>query len=106
MLTVREALVMLPSFPLTRSWRLFTRPAHPKKRPWLLVNPAPDHPRSTRLTHRVLRTGEIDIDTPIACQACGEPFKPRRADAKFCSNACRQKAYRAAANPSAGSPAT
>jgi hypothetical protein len=70
---VREALGLPPpphrarpdTFPLTRSWRLFTRPAHPENCPPLLVNPAPDHPRSIRLTHRVLRTTSIEIDTEI-----------------------------------------
>jgi len=28
------------------------------------------------------------------CQTCGKPFTPKRSDAKFCCNACRQKAYR------------
>lgn len=28
------------------------------------------------------------------CEACGDPFTPRRADARYCSNACRQDAYR------------
>ena len=28
------------------------------------------------------------------CQTCGNTFTPKRSDAKFCSNACRQKAYR------------
>jgi hypothetical protein len=28
------------------------------------------------------------------CPACGETFEPGRADAKFCSAACKQKAYR------------
>ena len=28
------------------------------------------------------------------CQTCGNPFTPKRSDAKFCCNACRQKAYR------------
>lgn len=28
------------------------------------------------------------------CQTCCNPFTPRRSDAKFCCNACRQKAYR------------
>jgi len=36
-----------------------------REMPPFLVNQAPDHPRSTRLTHRVLRTGDIDIDTQI-----------------------------------------
>jgi hypothetical protein len=28
------------------------------------------------------------------CQACGETFEPTRSDAKFCTIACKQKAYR------------
>ena len=28
------------------------------------------------------------------CQTCGTTFTPKRLDAKFCFNACRQKAYR------------
>ena len=31
---------------------------------------------------------------PISCQCCGAEFIPRRKDAKFCSNACRQKVHR------------
>ena len=30
---------------------------------------------------------------PTACATCGEEFKPKRTDAKFCSAACRQQAY-------------
>lgn len=30
---------------------------------------------------------------PTACATCGEAFKPKRTDAKFCSAACRQRAY-------------
>jgi hypothetical protein len=29
-----------------------------------------------------------------ACAACGKSFVPRRADTRFCSAACRQRAYR------------
>lgn len=32
--------------------------------------------------------------TTRACGECGEYFEPARADAKFCSGACRQKAHR------------
>jgi predicted Zn-ribbon and HTH transcriptional regulator len=32
---------------------------------------------------------------PPECANCGEPFRPRRTDQKFCSNACRQAAHRA-----------
>jgi hypothetical protein len=28
------------------------------------------------------------------CGACGEPFDSSRSDARYCSNACRQDAYR------------
>jgi hypothetical protein len=31
---------------------------------------------------------------PRDCQVCGESFTPKRGDARFCSNACRQDAYR------------
>jgi hypothetical protein len=30
---------------------------------------------------------------PIACITCGEKFWPKRSDAKYCSAACRQRAY-------------
>jgi predicted nucleic acid-binding Zn ribbon protein len=29
------------------------------------------------------------------CEECGRAFAPRRADGRFCSSACRQRAYRA-----------
>jgi predicted nucleic acid-binding Zn ribbon protein len=28
------------------------------------------------------------------CEFCGEIFVPTRTDSRFCSNACRQRAYR------------
>ncbi len=30
----------------------------------------------------------------IACEVCGASFTPKRSDAKTCSSACRQRAYR------------
>ena len=30
---------------------------------------------------------------PIACATCGDEFEPKRSDAKYCSAACRQRAY-------------
>jgi hypothetical protein len=30
----------------------------------------------------------------LRCQVCGEAFTASRADARYCSNACRQDAYR------------
>lgn len=32
--------------------------------------------------------------TPVGCADCGQPFQPGRVDAVFCSDACRQRAYR------------
>jgi len=29
-----------------------------------------------------------------SCSQCGEPYRPQRSDSKFCSDACRQRAYR------------
>lgn len=31
---------------------------------------------------------------PRACASCGQEFTPSRDDGVYCSNACRQKAYR------------
>ncbi len=36
--------------------------------------------------------------TRCLCQSCGADFTSTRRDAKFCSNACRQKAYRRTKN--------
>jgi endogenous inhibitor of DNA gyrase (YacG/DUF329 family) len=36
------------------------------------------------------------------CQGCGKFFMPARRDAKFCSDACRQAAYRRRADPDVG----
>jgi hypothetical protein len=33
------------------------------------------------------------VRQPVACAMCGEKFKPKRSDAKYCSAACRQRAY-------------
>ena len=35
-----------------------------------------------------------------ACETCGENFEPPRSNARFCSNACRQRAYRVRASSS------
>ena len=39
-----------------------------------------------------LRKSRVKTDRP--CETCGEPFLPKRADARYCSSRCRQKAYR------------
>ena len=33
------------------------------------------------------------VRPPIACATCGKTFRPSRGDAKYCSHACRQRAY-------------
>jgi hypothetical protein len=32
--------------------------------------------------------------TERACETCGEPFTPKRADARYCGPTCRQRAHR------------
>jgi hypothetical protein len=54
------------------------------------------------MTAETVATAETDA-TPRTrtCSNCSKPFNPSRADAKFCSPACRLKAHRRAQNPSA-----
>ena len=40
------------------------------------------------------------------CEVCKQGFKPARNDARFCSNACRQWAYRIRCNPRIAPPPT
>jgi len=37
----------------------------------------------------------------MMCETCGAEFTPNRNDARYCSSACRQKAYRARNAPAA-----
>jgi hypothetical protein len=39
---------------------------------------------------------EPETDALRSCEACNTPFMPKRADARFCSAACRLKAHRRA----------
>ncbi len=41
-----------------------------------------------------LKQRRLEQRRDTVCQTCGKTFTPKRADARFCSNACRQKAYR------------
>ncbi len=43
---------------------------------------------------RQLRARRRTERDKVACAACGEMFVPKRADARYCSHACRQSAYR------------
>ncbi len=36
------------------------------------------------------------------CSVCGESFEPRRPDARYCSSACRQRAFRRRGSVTAG----
>jgi hypothetical protein len=56
---------------------------------------------SNRCYQRVYRKRRRGIGSTVpwkghapSCQACRRPFKPKRADAKFCSAKCRQWHYR------------
>ncbi len=40
------------------------------------------------------RRHRLERRKDLVCAECGKTFTPKRSDAKYCSNACRQKAYR------------
>lgn len=44
------------------------------------------------------RTGRAALRDGQICDVCGDDFDPPRSDARYCSNRCRQKAYRARKN--------
>jgi len=48
---------------------------------------------SSRCEQRVRRR-ERRLIWSSPCDGCGNSFNPQRADARFCSGACRQRAYR------------
>jgi len=39
-------------------------------------------------------TASERVGRRIACTGCGREFAPSRSDARWCSSACRQRAYR------------
>lgn len=45
-------------------------------------------------TRRRVTTRRVALRQNLICCCCGKQFSPKRVDAKFCSNACRQKSYR------------
>jgi hypothetical protein len=49
---------------------------------------------STRCAQRVRRRHRQQQRPKIACGVCKTMFRPKRADAAYCSSGCRQKAYR------------
>lgn len=40
------------------------------------------------------REKRLEKRKDMVCKTCGKTFTPKRSDAVYCSNACRQKAYR------------
>lgn len=49
---------------------------------------------STRCLAALRREDRRDKRSTTTCSTCGETFTPARADARYCSSACRQRAYR------------
>ena len=49
---------------------------------------------SLRCTEVAARDRRQASRTEKACLVCGESFTPKRQDGRYCSNACRQDAYR------------
>ena len=40
------------------------------------------------------REKRLEKRKDMVCKTCGKTFTPKRSDAVYCSNVCRQKAYR------------
>jgi hypothetical protein len=69
---------------------------------------APFPPRSvcsSRCYQRQLRARKR-ASARATCSTCGLGFVPKRKDARFCSDACRQRAYRGRTSDSTPRPAT
>jgi ferredoxin len=54
-----------------------------------------DLPDESKAIRRIIELA-TQPHNPSSCEQCGEPLKAKRLDAAFCSNACRQAAYRKA----------
>lgn len=67
-------------------------------RPVVLRNPWAWHRKHiyccTRCADVIFRKLRQRNPKPVACDGCDAKFTPSRADARFCSNACRQRDYR------------
>lgn len=80
-----------PPAPCEACGRIVVRASDP-----LLKRVTCSHSCSTSLTRS--RNGGKGGGLP--CQVCGEPIDTGRADSRYCSSACRQKAYRQRARDS------
>jgi hypothetical protein len=71
------------------------RPWHPasEKHP-LRIAGSEGVPCSERCRKALYRRASRTTPAERACEVCEEMFTPKRADARYCSNACRQDAYR------------
>jgi hypothetical protein len=49
---------------------------------------------SNRCVQRCRRRSNRQYRPSITCQECATAFQPSRSDSRYCSTACRQKAYR------------
>ena len=49
-----------------------------------------------------LKQRRLEKRKDMVCKCCGRTFTPKRIDAAYCSNACRQKAYRMRGTDSSG----
>jgi len=55
---------------------------------------SPERMRCQACYERARRRKKREARPLIACDHCGESFKPTRSDARFCSDRCRQRAHR------------
>ena len=44
--------------------------------------------------YRLQKQHRLEKRQNRVCAGCGQTFTPKRSDARYCSNACRQRAYR------------
>lgn len=49
---------------------------------------------SDRCYQRAWRAARRKTNRAMTCEICETAFQPKRAEARYCSNACRQRAYR------------
>ena len=60
------------------------------------------HRCGNRGYQKELKQRRLEKRKDMVCKCCGRTFTPKRIDAAYCSNACRQKAYRMRGTDSGG----
>ena len=54
---------------------------------------------ATRQARSFMRQGAVPVSSRVSrCEQCGKPYRPQRSDSRFCSDTCRQRAYRGRPN--------